>query len=189
VLPYFKRMENSHGGQQGWRGTEGPLHVQRGPVKNPLFRAFIEAGRQAGFEVTEDYNGEKQEGFGLMEQTIHQGRRWSAANAYLKPALKRPNVNLVRCFARRVIIENGRATGVEIERAGAIEVVKANREVIVSASSFNSPKLLMLSGIGPAEHLKEMGIEVKVDRPGVGRNLQDHMEFYFQQVSTKPVTL
>lgn len=189
VLPYFKRMETSDGGEAGWRGTDGPLHVRRGPVNNPLFHAFIKAGEQAGFELTEDYNGSKQEGFGLMEQTIYKGRRWSAANAYLKPALKRPNVSLTRCFARRVIIENGRAVGVEIERNGKIEVVRANREVIVSASSFNSPKLLMLSGIGPAAHLKEMGIEVVADRPGVGANLQDHMEFYFQQVSTKPVSL
>lgn len=189
VLPYFKRMENSHGGQEGWRGTDGPLHVQRGPAKNPLVRAFVEAGKQAGFETTEDYNGEKQEGFGLMEQTIWRSRRWSAANAYLKPAMKRGNVELVRCFARKIVIENGRAVGVEIERNGKIEVVKANREVIVSASSFNSPKLLMLSGIGPAAHLKAMGIEVKVDRPGVGANLMDHMEFYFQQVSLKPVSL
>lgn len=189
VLPYFKRMEHSHGGEDGWRGTQGPLHIQRGSVRNPLFHAFIQAGQQAGFELTDDYNGSKQEGFGLMEQTTWQGRRWSAASAYLKPALKRPNVELIRCLAHKVVIENGRATGVEIERNGRTEVVKANREVIVSASSFNSPKLLMLSGIGPAAHLKEMGIEVKADRPGVGQNLQDHMEFYFQQVSTKPVSL
>ncbi|ARQ57369.1 choline dehydrogenase [Rhizobium sp. Kim5] len=189
VLPYFKRMEHSHGGEDGWRGTDGPLHVQRGGFTNPLFTAFIEAGKQAGFETTEDYNGSKQEGFGLMEQTIFDGRRWSAANAYLKPALKRDNVGIVYGLARKIVIENGRAAGVEIERGGRTEVVKANREVIVSASSFNSPKLLMLSGIGPGEHLKEMGIEVKADRPGVGANLQDHMEFYFQQVSTKPVSL
>ncbi|HWU65297.1 MAG TPA: choline dehydrogenase [Ensifer sp.] len=189
VLPYFKRQENSKGGQAGWRGTDGPLHVQRGPAKNPLVRAFVEAGREAGFETTEDYNGEKQEGFGLMEQTIHEGKRWSAASAYLKPALKRPNVDLLRCFARRVVFEGKRAVGVEIDRGGKIEVVRANREVIVSASSFNSPKLLMLSGIGPAAHLKEMGIEVVADRPGVGANLMDHMEFYFQQVATKPVSL
>ena len=189
VLPYFKRQENSKGGQAGWRGTDGPLHVQRGPAKNPLVRAFVEAGREAGFETTEDYNGEKQEGFGLMEQTIHEGKRWSAASAYLKPALKRPNVDLLRCFARRVVFEGKRAIGVEIDRGGKIEVVRANREVIVSASSFNSPKLLMLSGIGPAAHLKEMGIEVVADRPGVGANLMDHMEFYFQQVATKPVSL
>jgi choline dehydrogenase len=189
VLPYFKRMEHSHGGEEGWRGTDGPLHVQRGVVRNPLFRAFVEAGREAGFETTEDYNGSKQEGFGLMEQTIFRGLRWSAASAYLKPALKRPNVSLVQGFARRVVIEDGRATGVEIERGGRIEVVKANREVVVSASSFNSPKLLMLSGIGPGGHLQDRGIEVKLHRPGVGANLQDHMEFYFQQVSTKPVSL
>ena len=189
VLPYFKRMEHSHGGEAGWRGTDGPLHVRRGPVTNPLFHAFIKAGEQAGFPATEDYNGSKQEGFGLMEQTIHNGRRWSAANAYLRPALKRPNVSLLHCFARRVVIENGRAVGVEIERGGKIEVVRANREVIISASSFNSPKLLMLSGIGAAAHLKEIGIKVIADRPGVGANLQDHMEFYFQQVSTKPVSL
>ncbi len=189
VLPYFKRQENSKGGQPGWRGTDGPLHVQRGPAKNPLVRAFVEAGREAGFETTEDYNGEKQEGFGLMEQTIHEGKRWSAASAYLKPALKRPNVDLLRCFARRVVFEGKRAVGVEVDRGGKIEVVRANREVIVSASSFNSPKLLMLSGIGPAAHLNEMGIEVVADRPGVGANLMDHMEFYFQQVATKPVSL
>jgi choline dehydrogenase len=189
VLPYFKRLEQSHGGQDGWRGTDGPMHARRGDARNPLFHAFIEAGKQAGFEATEDYNGEKQEGFGLMEQTTWHGRRWSAATAYLRPALKRQNVSLIHCFARRVIIENGRATGVEIERGGKVEIVKANREVIISASSFNSPKLLMLSGIGPAAHLKDMGIDVKVDRPGVGANLQDHMEFYFQQVSLKPVSL
>ncbi|WP_438749644.1 choline dehydrogenase [Pararhizobium sp. O133] len=189
VLPYFKRMENSTGGEEGWRGSDGPMHVRRGSFKNPLFRAFVEAGHQAGFEMTDDYNGSKQEGFGLMEQTVYNGRRWSTASAYLRPALKRPNVRLLRCFARKVVIENGRAVGVEIERTGRIEVVKANREVIVSASSFNSPKLLMLSGIGPGAHLKDMGIEVKVDRPGVGANLQDHMEFYFQQVSLKPVSL
>ena len=189
VLPYFKRQETSQGGEQGWRGTDGPLHVKRGPLKNPLFHAFVEAGKQAGFELTDDYNGSKQEGFGHMEQTVWQGRRWSTANAYLKPAMKRPNVELVRCFARKLVIENGRAVGVEIDRGGKIEVVRANREVIVSASSFNSPKLLMLSGIGPAQHLQDMGIEVKVDRPGVGANLQDHMEFYFQQISTKPVSL
>src|SRR5690606_22910841 len=189
VLPYFKRMENAKGGEEGWRGTDGPLHVQRGPRSNPLYRAFIEAGRQAGFEVTEDYNGSKQEGFGPMEQTIHQGRRWSAANAYLKPALKRPNVRLVNGFARRVVIENGRATGVEIENRSGIQVVRANREVIVAASSINSPKLLLLSGIGPAEQLRQHGIEVIADRPGVGQNLQDHMELYIQQESLQPITL
>ena len=189
VLPYFKRMEDSDGGEDGWRGHGGPLHVQRGKRKNPLYGAFVEAGRQAGFELTNDYNGSKQEGFGPMEQTILGGRRWSAANAYLKPALKRKNVSLVKGFARRVVIENQRAVGVEIEANKQIQVVKARREVIVAASSINSPKILMLSGIGPGAHLRENGIEVIADRPGVGANLQDHLELYIQQESTKPITL
>ncbi|UCI25279.1 choline dehydrogenase [Mesorhizobium sp. B2-8-5] len=189
VLPYFKRMEDSDGGEDGWRGKSGPLHVQRGTRKNPLYGAFVEAGRQAGFELTDDYNGSKQEGFGPMEQTILGGRRWSAANAYLKPALKRRNVSLIKGFARRVVIENQRAIGVEIEANKQIQVVKARREVIVAASSVNSPKILMLSGIGPGVHLKENGIQVIADRPGVGANLQDHLELYIQQESTKPITL
>jgi choline dehydrogenase len=189
VLPYFKRMESSHGGQDGWRGTDGPLHVRRGKAENPLYQAFIDAGQQAGFEGTDDYNGEKGEGFGLMEQTSWKGRRWSTANAYLRPALKRKNCHLIRCFARRIMIQNGRAVGVEIERGGNVDAVRARKEVIVAASAFNSPKLLMLSGIGPAEHLKEMGIEVVADRPGVGQNLQDHLEFYMQQHCLQPITL
>ncbi|MBZ9795744.1 choline dehydrogenase [Mesorhizobium sp. ES1-4] len=189
VLPYFKRMEDSDGGEDGWRGHGGPLHVQRGSRRNPLYGAFVEAGRQAGFELTDDYNGAKQEGFGPMEQTILGGRRWSAASAYLKPALRRKNVSLVKGFARRVIIENQRAIGVEIEAHKQIQVVKARREVIVAASSINSPKILMLSGIGPAGHLRENGIAVVADRPGVGGNLQDHLELYIQQESTRPITL
>jgi choline dehydrogenase len=189
VLPYFKRMEHAHGGEAGWRGTDGPLHVKRGTRQNPLYQIFMEAGREAGFEVTDDYNGAKQEGFGPMEQTIHLGRRWSAANAYLRPALKRGNVRLVNGLARRVVIENGRAVGVEIGARGPEQVVTARREVILAASSINSPKLLMLSGIGPAAHLKDRGIDVVADRRGVGQNLQDHLELYIQQESIQPVTL
>ncbi|QFP63985.1 choline dehydrogenase [Brucella anthropi] len=189
VLPYFKRMENSSGGQEGWRGTNGPLYIQRGKRDNPLFHAFVEAGYEAGFEVTEDYNGEKQEGFGPMEQTIHNGRRWSAANAYLKPALKRPNVKLVKGLARKIVLEGKRAVGVEIEAGRSFSTIRARREVIIAASSINSPKLLMLSGIGPAAQLKEHGIEVVADRPGVGQNLQDHLEVYIQQECTQPITL
>lgn len=189
VLPYFKRMENAKAGEDGWRGREGPLHVQRGPRRNPLYDAFIEAGRQAGFELTDDYNGAKQEGFAAMEQTIHNGRRWSAANAYLKPALRRQNVSLVRGFARRVVMENQRAVGVEIEAHKTIQVVKARREVIVAASAINAPKLLKLSGIGPAQELRRHGIAVVADRPGVGENLQDHLELYIQQECLQPITL
>ena len=120
VLPYFKRMESwrdgGHGGDAGWRGTDGPLHVSRGPRKNPLFEAFVKAGAQAGYEATDDYNGEKQEGFGPMEQTVWNGRRWSAANAYLRPAQKTGNVTLIRALAQRVVIEDGRAVGVDVEQ-------------------------------------------------------------------------
>ena len=189
VLPYFERMETSHGGQDGWRGTNGPLHVSRGPRKNPLYHAFVEAGQQAGFEMTEDYNGEKQEGFGPMEMTVYNGRRWSAANAYLRPALKRPNLTMVSGLARRVLFDGKRATGIEIARGSSIETITANREVILAASSINSPKLLKLSGIGPAAELAQHGIEVLADRPGVGANLQDHLELYIQQECTQPISL
>ena len=193
VLPYYKRMETwhdgGHGGDAAWRGTDGPLHVSRGPRENPLFDAFVQAGAQAGYEVTDDYNGQKQEGFGPMEQTVWKGRRWSAANAYLRPAQKTGNVQVVRALAQRVIIEDGRATGVEVMRGGKIEVIGADHEVVLAASSINSPKLLMLSGIGPAAHLAEHGIEVVADRPGVGQNLQDHLEMYIQMAASQPITL
>lgn len=193
VLPYFKRMESwhdgGHGGDPAWRGESGPLHVTRGKRDNPLTRAFVEAGRQAGYPTTDDYNGEQQEGFGPMEATIWQGRRWSAAEAYLKPALKRPNCDLIRAHAQRVVIEDGRAKGVEVLRKGRTEVITARRKVILAASSINSPKLLMLSGIGPAAHLAEHGIPVVADRPGVGQNLQDHLELYLQMAATQPVSL
>ena len=190
VLPYFRRMEHWHGGQSDrWRGTDGPLHITRGPRDNPLHQAFVSAGSQAGYQVTSDYNGHQQEGFGPMEQTVYRGRRWSAANAYLRPALKRKNVQLIRAFVRRVVIKNGRAVGVEVEQGGVVKVLQARREVILAASSINSPKLLMLSGIGPAGHLKDHGINVIADRPGVGQNLQDHLEVYIQMTSKLPVTL
>ncbi|PHQ99556.1 MAG: choline dehydrogenase [Marinosulfonomonas sp.] len=193
VLPYFKRMEHwhsgGHGGDKAWRGKDGPLHVTRGPRRNPLFNAFVQAGKQAGYPLTGDYNGQQQEGFGPMEQTVWRGRRWSAANAYLRPALKRDNCTLTRALARRVVIKDGRAVGVEVDRGGQIEVIHARREVILAASSINSPKLLMLSGIGPAAHLAEHGINVVADRAGVGQNLQDHLELYIQMAASQPVTL
>ena len=190
VLPYFRRMEHAHGGQAGWRGSEGPLHITRGRMENPLYRGFIEAGKQAGYTATQDYNGHRQEGFGAMEMTVWQGRRWSAANAYLKPALQRRNLALrARAHVRRVVMEGRRALGVEYETAGATRRVRAAGEVVLAASSINSPKLLMLSGIGPAAHLKEHGIEVVADRPGVGGNLQDHLEIYLQVKCRRPITL
>ncbi|PJK30933.1 choline dehydrogenase [Minwuia thermotolerans] len=189
VVPYFRRMETSHGGEAGWRGEDGPLHVSRGPMTNPLYRAFIEAGREAGYETTDDYNGRKQEGFGPMEMTVWRGRRWSAANAYLKPALKRRNLRLIRCLVERVVFDGRKAVGVRVRQTGRPRTVRARREVILAASSINSPKLLMLSGIGPAAHLQEHGIEVLADRPGVGGNLQDHLEIYIQKICKEPVSL
>ena len=193
VLPYFKRLENwhdgGHGGDPAWRGTDGPLHITRGARENPLTKAFVEAGAQAGYGVTGDYNGHRQEGVGPFEMTVWQGERWSSAKAYLRPALKRENCTLVKGFARRVVIKDGQATGVEIALHGKIEVIGARAEVILAASAINSPKLLMLSGIGPAGHLREHGIEVVADRQGVGQNLQDHLEVYVPAAASQPVSL
>ncbi|TGN62143.1 choline dehydrogenase [Paracoccus liaowanqingii] len=189
VLPYFKRMETWHGGTSPLRGTDGPLHITRGKRKNPLFNTFIEAGQQAGWPRTEDYNGAQQEGFGPMEATIWKGRRWSAANAYLRPAKTSGLLTVVRGMARRILFQDRRAYGVELETKGRIVTLEATREVIVSASTINTPKLLMLSGIGAANRLAEHGITALADRPGVGANLQDHLEVYMQYTSLKPITL
>ena len=193
VLPYFKRMETWHGKitelSSVFRGTSGPLHVSRGEQKNPLFKAFVAAGKEAGFELTQDYNGRQQEGFGVMEQTIHKGRRWSAANAYLKPALKRRNLKLQNGYAHHIIFDGLRAVGVEVNIGGSTKVFRARKEIILSASSINSPRLLLLSGIGPANELKRLGIQPILNKPGVGLNLQDHLEVYIQQECTSPITL
>ena len=190
VLPYYKRLESwasgGHGGDEAWRGSDGPLHVTRGPRENPLVHAYVEAGKQAGYPVTGDYNGEKQEGFGPMEATVWQGRRWSAADAYLRPALKRENCTLVRGFVEKVEVIEGRATGVRLSGG---EVITARREVILSSGSINSPKLLMLSGIGDAKALSDFGITPVANRPGVGQNLQDHLEVYVQMAASQPITL
>ena len=190
VLPYFKRMETAHEGEDGWRGTGGPVHVSRGLRVNPLYAAFIEAGREAGYPVTADYNGRQQEGFGEMEMTVRKGTRWSAARAYLRPALKRRNVTLItRALARRIVLEGKRAVGVEYSRRGRVHTVRAAREVIVAASAFNSPKLLELSGIGDESRLKAAGIAPVHHLPGVGENLQDHLEIYFQVRCPEAITL
>lgn len=191
VLPYFRRMECWHGEADAgegadWRGFDGPLHVTRGARTNPLFDAFVEAGRQAGYGVTRDYNGQRQEGFGAMEATIWRGERWSVAKAYLRPAMRTGRVRLVRGQAARVRFEGHRAAGVELTDD---RVILARREVILAASSLNTPQLLMLSGIGPAAHLTEHGIAVLADRGGVGGNLQDHLELYLQFSTRDPITL
>ncbi|HET8727773.1 MAG TPA: choline dehydrogenase [Alphaproteobacteria bacterium] len=189
-LPYFRRAEKRAKGGDEYRGDAGPLHVATGACVNPLYRAFIEAGQQAGYLHTEDQNGFQQEGFGPMDMTVHLGRRWSAAMAYLRPALKRPNLTCVTAaLTTRILIEGGRAVGVEYARGATVSQVRAEREVISCAGAINSPQILLLSGIGPADELRELGIPVQADLPGVGRNLQDHLELYIQHESTKPITL
>ncbi|MGI9305729.1 MAG: choline dehydrogenase [Gammaproteobacteria bacterium] len=189
VLPYFIRMENAHGGQAEWRGDAGPVHITREAQCNPLHEAFIAAGAEAGFPRTEDYNGEHQEGFCRFERTIYRGVRWSAARAYLRPALRMPNVRIMRALARRIIFDKTRAVALEAEAGGKVFNIAARREIILSASAINSPKLLMLSGIGCAKTLAKLGINAVADRPGVGQNLQDHLEVYVQQRCKKPLSL
>lgn len=188
VLPYFKRAETWHCdvGDRDYHGFNGPVHVSRGAQKNPLFQAFIDSGAAAGYGRTEDYNGHRQEGFGPFEMTVWKGKRWSAASAYLKPALARPNCDLLRGLVTRIEIDDGRATGVRLADG---RLVHANAEVVLCAGAINSPKLLMLSGIGPAKHLAHHDISVVRDRPGVGQNLQDHLEMYIQVAASKPVSI
>ncbi len=190
VLPYFLRLETSHGGEAGWRGTEGPLHVTRGRLANPLYKAFVKAGAEAGYPLTDDYNGRQQEGFGPLEMTVWQGRRWSAANAYLRPALARANLDLeARSLVHRILLEGRRAVGVEVERHGRLREIRARRAVVLAAGAINSPTLLMRSGIGDVAHLAALGIPPVIDRKGVGANLQDHLELYIQVACKEPVTL
>ena len=191
VLPYFRRQENSHGVQSAWRGGGGPLHITRGKRDNPLHHAFVNAAKEAGYPETNDYNGCQQEGFGAADMTVWQGRRWSAANAYLRPALKSDQVHLLtRTLVERVVIDdNKRAVGVVISGQQGQRTLRARREVVLAAGAINTPKLLQLSGIGAGDFLREYGITVVADRPGVGENLQDHLEVYMQWQCLRPVTL
>ena len=190
VLPYFKRAETRAEGGTDYRGGDGPLHTSYGPLNNPLYRAFIEAGVQAGYAETDDVNGYRQEGFGRMDMTVHNGRRWSTANAYLKPALSRRNLSVMtRALVTRITFDGARASGIEVVRDGTRQQIAARREVILCGGPINSPQLLKLSGIGPAVELKAHGIDVVADRAGVGENLQDHLEFYFQVACKQPITL
>ncbi len=189
-LPYFKRLENAHGGEPEWRGTDGKMHVTRGAMANPLYDAFIEAGVEAGYVRTVDYNGYRQEGFGQMEMTIWQGRRWSGANAYLKPALQRANLKLrTGALVDRVLFDGKQAVAVEYLVGGRRKTVRARREIVLSASAFNSPTILQRSGIGDSGELKSLGIEPVAHLPGVGGNLQDHLEVYVQYAVAQPVSL
>jgi len=190
VLPYFKRAESRARGGDAYRGADGPLHVSTGACTNPLYEAFIEAGVQAGYPFTKDMNGYQQEGFGAMDMTTRKGRRWSTAQAYLKPALGRANLTLaVRALATRILFEGDRAVGVEYLRGGRLHTVRAEREVLLCGGAINSPQLLMLSGVGDGETLRKIGIEVRAHLPGVGHNLQDHLEVYVQHACTQPISL
>ena len=190
VLPYFRKAENFSGGGDAYRGASGPLHTCRGAMTNRLYHAFIEAGTQAGYARTADMNGYRQEGLGPMDMTVHRGRRWSTANAYLKPAAARPNLAVESgALATRLLLDGRRVRGLEYRQGGAVRTAGARREVVLCGGPVNAPQLLMLSGIGPAGHLREHGIEVAHDLPGVGENLQDHLELYIQQACTKPITL
>jgi choline dehydrogenase len=190
VLPYFRRAETHAGGGNEYRGGSGPLQTTYGSLKNPLHAAWLAAAREAGYPHTEDINGRQQEGFGRMDMTVGKGRRSSASNAYLRPAMRRSQLSvLTRAMATRVDFDGRRATGVQYQRGGATHSVRAAREVILCAGPVNSPQLLKLSGVGAAEELRAHGIPVVVDLPGVGENLQDHLEFYFQVACKEPVSL
>ena len=193
ILPYYRRLENvdyiDPEEVENLRGVNGPLNITKGKRMNPLTLAFEKAGAQAGYQSTPDYNGKQQEGFGPMDQTIKNGLRWSSAKAYLKPAIQSGKCQVIRGLATKIIIENSQATGVEYTQGNKKSVLLASKEVIISASAINSPKLLLLSGIGPAAELKSKGITVVANRPGVGKNLQDHLELYIQMASKKPVSL
>ncbi|MFN0217341.1 MAG: choline dehydrogenase [Hyphomicrobium sp.] len=189
-LPYFKKSETRLKGGDAYRGDAGPLYATTGGGANPLYNAFIEAGRQAGYPVTEDMNGYQQEGLGRMDMTVYKGRRWSAARAHLRPAQKRGRVKVMdRALVTRIIFEGRRAVGVEYASGAGVETARAGREVIVSAGAINSPQTLMLSGIGNADELKKLGIPVIQNLPGVGENLQDHIEAYVQYECRQPITL
>ena len=188
-LPYFKRMENCLAGADEWRGGEGPLVLERGPAANPLFKAFFEAAQQAGFELTSDVNGYRQEGFAPFDRNIHRGRRLSAARAYLHPVLDRPNLELrTGRLVSRVLFEGTRAVGVESLHRRRRETIHAG-EVILCGGAINSPQLLQLSGVGDPEHLRSAGVAPLHELPGVGENLQDHLEVYVQHACTQPVSL
>ena len=190
VLPYFKKIENWSGGENEYRGSNGLLPVNQSENNNPLFKAFIKSAEEAGYKANPDMNGKDQEGFGMYDVNINNGQRASASKHYLKPVENRKNLNIFsNSFVERIIFDGQKAIGIEVKIKNKTEKVFANKEVIVSAGSINSPQLLMLSGVGPAKHLNELGINVVKDLPGVGKNLQDHLETYVQQECKTPDTL
>jgi choline dehydrogenase len=191
VLPYFKRSESYEGGADAWHGAEGPLRVSDAASPNPIYKASIEAGQQAGYPLTRDFNGFQQEGFGPYQLTIHDGQRWSAARGYLHPALSRPNLTcLTNTRTTRIVVENGRAVGVEvIEGKKPARIIHADAEVLLCAGAVQSPHILQLSGIGDGEELSRHGIKVIHDLPGVGANLQDHLDVCLSWECPQPITV
>jgi choline dehydrogenase len=190
-LPYFKRMETclAAAPDDPWRGHSGPLILERGPATNPLFGAFFEAVQQAGFALTEDVNGYRQEGFAPFDRNVHRGRRLSAARAYLHPARRRRNLQVrTRAFVERVTFRGTRATGVVYTHRGTRREVEAG-EVLLCGGAINSPQLLQVSGVGNAADLASLGIDAVHDLPGVGENLQDHLEVYVQHRCLQPVSV
>jgi choline dehydrogenase len=188
-LPYFKRLENCLAGDDEWHGHDGPLVLERGPATNPLFEAFFDAAEQAGYPRTDDVNGYRQEGFAPFDRNVHRGRRLSAARAYLHPVMGRPNLTVrTRAYATRILFEGTRAVGVRYGRGrGTHEVY--GKEIILCGGAINTPQLLQLSGVGNAGELRELGIDVVADLPGVGENLQDHLEVYVQYACKRPVSM
>ena len=188
-LPYFKRMENCLAGGDEWRGDSGPLALERGPAESPLFKAFFEAVQQAGYPITKDVNGYQQEGFAKFDRNIKNGKRLSASRAYLHPVLQRANLKVItRAFTTKILFEGRRAVGVEYTSGGNSTKVYG-KEIILCGGSINSPQLLQLSGVGNARELGALGINVVHDLPGVGENLQDHLEVYVQYACTQPVSM
>jgi len=190
-LPYYKKAENCAYGEDEYRGGNGPLHTCNGNgMINPLYQAFIDAGDEAGYGVTDDYNGYRQEGMSKMDMTVKGGVRCSTANAYLKPVLHRRNLTVItHALTKRVILEGKKAVGVEFEHKGNTQQVRANKEVILSAGAIGSPHIMQMSGIGPVDVLKQAGIEVLHELPGVGENLHDHLESVIQYETKLPVSL
>jgi choline dehydrogenase len=190
VLPYFRRAEHCRTGGDAYRGDAGPLYTRYGSLRNPLHEAWLAAASQAGYPATSDINGFQQEGFGRMDMTVRDGRRCSAANAYLRPAMRRANLAVrTHALATRILFDGLRASGICYQRGDTQGQAMARRELIIAAGSINSPQLLKLSGVGPAAELAEHGITVVHDLAGVGENLQDHLEFYFQVACRLPVSL
>ena len=190
-LPYFKRAEGREGGADEYHGGSGPLLTSRLPeVSHPLAKAWLEAGRQGGYPATDDFNGPQQEGFGPVDSTVANNQRASAAHCYLHPVIGRPNLQVItKALAARILLEGGRAVGVEYIKGGRLLTLRAEREVILSGGAINSPQLLQLSGIGDGDHLRRVGVKVVHELKGVGRNLQDHLAAGVKQRCTQPISL